>query len=902
MNKRITSIVLSFVMLFTMLATAVPALAAAPVQLKVTADATSANPGDTINYTVSVGAVTNMGGLEFKLIIPSGLTIVDSSISIPTGLETTIDSDGAIVVPSSKNGYKWSYSAQSAGYTGASDLEILSFACTVDNGASGNKNVTIKVDTFFDNDELDEFEYEVTNSVVSVTAAPKPATDISLNKSTLELTVGESETLVATVTPADTTDTVTWDTGRSDIATVDSTGKVTAVAPGTAVIAARAGEKSAFCTVTVVAAPCTHANKTNVDAKSSTCKEQGWEAYSKCDDCGQLFDAEGNEISAIPYLSLADHTPAQTAAAEYLKSAATCTSPAVYYEHCSVCDEKLNTTFTSGSTVPHTESGWKSDADGHWKECTVCNAITTAKVAHTPDHEGHATEEYAIKCTECSWEIEAQLGHTHVFDKEVATDAYKASDATCTAKATYYKSCACGEKGTETFEYGELAEHNWTPATCTAPKTCSVCSATEGEPNGHTEGTDWKSDANYHWHICSVDGCGAVIESSKEAHTPDRLAATETDPIKCTECGYIIEEQLAPRTPVTNIAATITAPALGATPDYHPVFTSTPADSVELDEITWYKIAIADFTGTNEDDWDEMASDEAFTTGYYYAVDMYFNPNDGFKLTESTTGTVNGKPHDSTYGGVYDGDSYAYLSGVFEPLAPEYTIDLPVSLIVKLTGDEKPAKETFKFEIYDLGCEDAKFEIVNDTVVVENLEFNEEGLAFTGGTLKIKAVGEEQLSNLTEGFSVRMVKGSTKGWTYASEQWRIEPFFQNDALDVGIGVKEIVDGEISEVYANGMSFSVSYKAVSEPDPIDPGPINPGPIDPGPIDPDPTEPDPTEPGTTEPDPTDPGEPADPQPPETGDNSMMGLWTALLFVSGAGVVGITIYGRKKKYSAK
>lgn len=96
MNKRITSIVLSFVMLFTMLATAVPALAAAPVQLKVTADTTSANPGDTINYTVSIGAVTNMGGLEFKLDIPSGLTIVDSSISIPTGLETTIDSDGAI--------------------------------------------------------------------------------------------------------------------------------------------------------------------------------------------------------------------------------------------------------------------------------------------------------------------------------------------------------------------------------------------------------------------------------------------------------------------------------------------------------------------------------------------------------------------------------------------------------------------------------------------------------------------------------------------------------------------------------------------------------------------------------------------------------------------------------------
>ena len=61
-----------------------------------------------------------------------------------------------------------------------------------------------------------------------------------------------------------------------------------------------------------------------------------------------------------------------------------------------------------------------------------------------------------------------------------------------------------------------------------------------------------------------------------------------------------------------------------------------------------------------------------------------------------------------------------------------------------------------------------------------------------------------------------MGKGSTKGWTYASEQWRIEPFFENDALDLKIAVKEIVDGEISEVYANGMSFSVGYEAVTEP--------------------------------------------------------------------------------------
>ncbi|MGN0541870.1 MAG: hypothetical protein ACI4JG_00300 [Acutalibacteraceae bacterium] len=120
-------------------------------------------------------------------------------------------------------------------------------------------------------------------------------------------------------------------------------------------------------------------------------------------------------------------------------------------------------------------------------------------------------------------------------------------------------------------------------------------------------------------------------------------------------------------TVITDIAATITAPELGKTPDYNPVYVSTPENAVELDEILWYKIAAANFTGTGEDSWDEMESDEAFTTGYYYSPEMFFNPKDGFKLTVSTTGTVNGTPHDNTYGDVFDGD-LAYLCTVFEPL------------------------------------------------------------------------------------------------------------------------------------------------------------------------------------------------------------------------------------------
>ncbi len=75
---------------------------------------------------------------------------------------------------------------------------------------------------------------------------------ISLNKSTMELSIGEFETLVASVLPTDATDkTVTWSSKNAN-ATVDATGKVTAIAAGTAVITAQAGGKSATCTVTII--------------------------------------------------------------------------------------------------------------------------------------------------------------------------------------------------------------------------------------------------------------------------------------------------------------------------------------------------------------------------------------------------------------------------------------------------------------------------------------------------------------------------------------------------------------------------------------------------------------------------------------------------------------------------
>ena len=70
----------------------------------------------------------------------------------------------------------------------------------------------------------------------------------------MDLTVGGNETLTATVTPSNSTDTVEWTTSNKNIATVDKDGKVTAVAVGEATITAKAGSKTATCTVTVKAA------------------------------------------------------------------------------------------------------------------------------------------------------------------------------------------------------------------------------------------------------------------------------------------------------------------------------------------------------------------------------------------------------------------------------------------------------------------------------------------------------------------------------------------------------------------------------------------------------------------------------------------------------------------------
>ena len=90
---------------------------------------------------------------------------------------------------------------------------------------------------------------------VTVTKATVAVTSVTLNKTSLSLKVNQEETLTATVKPDNATDkTVTWSSSNTSVATVNN-GKVKGIKAGTAVITAKAGDKSAKCNVTVTADP-----------------------------------------------------------------------------------------------------------------------------------------------------------------------------------------------------------------------------------------------------------------------------------------------------------------------------------------------------------------------------------------------------------------------------------------------------------------------------------------------------------------------------------------------------------------------------------------------------------------------------------------------------------------------
>ena len=175
---------------------------------------------------------------------------------------------------------------------------------------------------------------------------------------------------------------------------------------------------------------------------------------------------------------------------------------------------KSNRYSTSLCACSHDFSQWAYSDTQHWKKCANCDA---EDAVNKTDHSGGtATCTEKAVCTTCG----QQYGNTnpnHDYSQTRMTPTYKASDATCTTPVTYYYSCVCGAKGTNTFNSTKTNE----------------------QAKGHVFVDTWEHDDDKHWHKCTRDGCTGVDAEAAHEWQP----ATYTAPKTCV-CGATQGEPL----------------------------------------------------------------------------------------------------------------------------------------------------------------------------------------------------------------------------------------------------------------------------------------------------------------------------------------------------------------------
>ena len=86
----------------------------------------------------------------------------------------------------------------------------------------------------------------------------------------------------------------------------------------------------------------------------------------------------------------------------------------------------------------------------------ICAVVLPITLAHKHEFSAEWTTDENYHWHKCKDEKcnEVSDKASHVFDEEIVSEMYFASNATYTAAAKYYKSCICGVKGTETFSHG----------------------------------------------------------------------------------------------------------------------------------------------------------------------------------------------------------------------------------------------------------------------------------------------------------------------------------------------------------------------------------------------------------------------------------------------------------------
>lgn len=173
-----------------------------------------------------------------KVIAVTGVKLSAASMTLREGDKGTLTATVEPANATNKNVEWWT-----------SDLDVVSVTSTsggsngyVEARGAGKATVTVKT-------EDGEFS---ASCEITVEKKEVPVTGIALDQSSLLLPVGNTYALKAHVQPSNATDQdIKWGSSNGGVATVDQTGKVTAVAAGTVDILATLAGKFARCTVQV---------------------------------------------------------------------------------------------------------------------------------------------------------------------------------------------------------------------------------------------------------------------------------------------------------------------------------------------------------------------------------------------------------------------------------------------------------------------------------------------------------------------------------------------------------------------------------------------------------------------------------------------------------------------------
>lgn len=363
-------------------------------------------------------------------------------------------------------------------------------------------------------------------------------TNVTLDQTALSLEVGREDnknkeaTLTADVLPQNATNkTVTWQSDHPEFATVDTNGKVTAVAAGTATITAKAGDKEATCTVTVAAH--THT------AKDTAYQTEGDKHYQLC-ECGAKVneathaaaaDAEWQQDTAnnkhYKLCVCGAHVDEAAHAAQYAEEWEYDTGDETsgkHYQLC-ICGEHVNESMHSMD-----EQATPDGSKGHKFNCNVCDYQTETKPHVNPDADGKWTPAESGK---------PQDGHYYIC-KDCDAKVTEPHEMTCdfTRSDALYdvcSKCSLELKGTphklslvkddETHHHYQCTDINHSLLRCSYA-TASVECLEDGEKTV-TWTVDAENPSSGHTGKCL---CGNTF--ALEAHDANGEGG------KCSKCGY----------------------------------------------------------------------------------------------------------------------------------------------------------------------------------------------------------------------------------------------------------------------------------------------------------------------------------------------------------------------------